>query len=68
MSKFKVGDKVRMVGAPAVVVEVLEIGTCEDVAEHDDSDGPEDLETFRFKDPGGLGDDWAHTSEFELAT
>jgi hypothetical protein len=58
MAKFKIGDKVQMPGVP-FVVEVLEIGTCED--------GPDcDLgETFRFKDPGGLGDDWMHSSEFE---
>jgi hypothetical protein len=59
MSKFKVGDKVRMVGVP-FAIEVLEIGTCQDI-------GCEDRETFRFKDPGGLGDDWMHTAEFELA-
>lgn len=58
MTKFKVGDKVQMPGVP-FVVEVLEIGVCEDQ--------PCDLgdATFRFKDPGGLGDDWMHASEFE---
>lgn len=55
MAKFDVGDKVQMPGVP-FVVEVLEIGTC------DDSDCPG--ETFRFKDPGGLGDDWSHSDEF----
>lgn len=59
MSKFNVGDKVQMPGVP-FVVEVLEIGTCDDAR-------CEDRETFRFKDPGGLGDDWMHTAEFELA-
>lgn len=58
MTKFEVGDKVQMPGVP-FVVEVLEIGVCEDQ--------PCDLGgvTFRFKDPGGLGDDWMHVSEFE---
>lgn len=60
MSKFKVGDKVAMRGVP-FVVEVLEIGTC-------DERGCTDVETFRFKDPGGQGDDWMHTSEFEPAS
>lgn len=58
MAKFEVGDRVQMPGVP-FTVEVLEIGACED--------DPCDLggETFRFKDPGGLGDDWMHSSEFE---
>lgn len=58
MTKFNVGDKVQMPGVP-FVVEVLELGVCEDQ--------PCDLggETFRFKDPGGQGDDWSHTFEFE---
>jgi len=58
VSKFEVGDKVRMPGAP-FVVEVLELGTC----------GDEDCaaETFRFADPGGLGDDWMHAEDFEPA-
>jgi hypothetical protein len=62
MAKFEIGDRVRMPGMPGVpfVVEVLEIGTCEEGP--DCEFGPE---TFRFKDPGGLGDDWMHTSEFE---
>ena len=38
------------------------IGTCED---GDDCDLG--AETFRFKDPISLGDDWMHTSEFEKA-
>lgn len=58
MSKFQVGDKVQMPGVP-FVVEVLEIGVCDDC----ESRG----ETFRFKDPGGQGDDWAHADEFEKA-
>lgn len=58
MPKFEIGDKVRMPGVP-FAVEVLEIGTCED----EDCPG----ETFRFTDPGGQGDDWMHTSEFERA-
>jgi hypothetical protein len=59
MSKFQVGDIVQMPGVP-FVVEVLEIGVCEDV--------PCNLggEIFRFKDPGGLGDDWMHSSEFQV--
>jgi hypothetical protein len=59
MSKFEVGDKVQMPAVP-FVVEVLEIGTCEDGSDCDLAG-----ETFRFKDPGGLGDDWMHSSEFE---
>lgn len=60
MSKFQIGDKVQMPGAPFVVT-VLELGECDDAPQ---CDAPE---TFRFKDPGGLGDDWMHTAEFELA-
>jgi hypothetical protein len=59
MAKFEIGDAVQMEGVP-IVVEVLEIGTCDE--------GPEcplGPETFRFSDPGGLGDDWMHTSQFE---
>jgi hypothetical protein len=59
MAKFEIGDAVEMPGVP-IVVEVLEIGTCDE--------GPEcpfGPETFRFSDPGGLGDDWMHTSQFE---
>jgi hypothetical protein len=59
MAKFEIGDKVRIPGVP-IVVEVLEIGTCEEG--ENCGVGPE---TFRFQDPGGHGDDWAHTSEFE---
>jgi len=59
MAKFEVGDRVRMPGVP-FVVEVLEIGECD---EGDDCELGR--ETFRFKDPGGAGDDWAHTAEFE---
>jgi hypothetical protein len=62
MTKFEIGDRVQMPGVP-FVVEVLEIGTCDEGPEC--SFGPE---TFRFKDPGGLGDDWMHTSEFEKAS
>lgn len=57
MAKFEVGDKVQMTGVP-VVVEVLELGVC------DDGDGCVQ-ETFRFKDPQTGGDDWMHSSEFE---
>jgi hypothetical protein len=61
VAKFEIGDKVRMPGVP-FVVEVQEIGAC------DDGPGcPLGAETFRFSDPGGLGDDWMHTSEFEKA-
>lgn len=58
MPKFEIGDKVQMAGVP-FVVEVLEFGTCTD-------DGCEE-ETFRFNDPGGMGEDWMHTAEFERA-
>lgn len=59
MSKFEIGDKVRMTGVP-VTVEVTGFGTCED------GDGcPLGAETFSFQDPGGLGTDWMHTSEFQ---
>lgn len=62
MSKFKVGDKVQMPGVP-MVVEVLDIEECED-------GGGCDLggELFKFNDPGGMGEDWMHSSEFELAS
>jgi hypothetical protein len=56
--KFEVGDRVQMPGVP-IVVEVLELGPCGDL------DCKEQL--FRFADPGGQGDDWAHVSEFEKA-
>jgi hypothetical protein len=63
MSKFEVGDKVQMPGVPFGPVEVLEIGVC------DEADSPLGCEwageTFRFKDPGGQGDDWEHTALFE---
>lgn len=58
MAKFEIGDQVQMPGVP-VVVEVLEIGTC------DDSDSCCAEETFRFVDPAMGEDDWAHASEFE---
>lgn len=58
MPKFEIGDKVQMPGVP-FVVEVLEIGVCEDA--RCEFGG----ETFRFKDPGGQGDDWEHTAMFE---
>lgn len=62
MSKFKIGDMVQMPGVP-FVVEVLEIGVCEDYEKGSQFCNNE--ETFRFKDPGGQGDDWAHADEFE---
>lgn len=61
MSEFKIGDRVSMPGVP-FVVEVLEIGTCEEPDCHGD-----DAEIFRFKDPGGQGDDWMHSTEFVKA-
>lgn len=61
MSKFEVGDRVQMPGIP-LTVEVLELGVCEDADDWDDCGGGE---LFRFKDPGGNGDDWAHTGDFE---
>lgn len=65
MAKFQVGDQVKMVGVP-FVVEVLEIGTCEENMELCASNCPLGPEVFRFEDPAGLGDDWGHSSEFEL--
>lgn len=61
MAKFDVGDQVQIPGVPFVVT-VLEIGECEEGAAC-----PLGQETFRFSDPGGQGDDWGHTSEFEKA-
>ncbi|HEU4540303.1 MAG TPA: hypothetical protein VFR23_04175 [Jiangellaceae bacterium] len=63
MAKFEIGDKVRMPGVP-FIVEVLEIGTCEE-AEHDPDDCEYGGETFRFTDPESGEDDWMHTAEFE---
>jgi hypothetical protein len=62
VSKFNVGDKVAMPGVP-IVVTVLSLGTCED-----GPDCPLGEETFSFNDPGGLGEDTVHASEFELAS
>jgi hypothetical protein len=59
MAKFEVGDQVAMPGIP-VTVTVLSFGTCDDGA-----GCPLGEETFSFQDPGGLGEDWMHTSEFE---
>lgn len=61
MSKFKIGDKVQMPGVP-IVVTVTGLGVCEDGERC-----PLGPETFSFEDPGGLGEDWMHTSEFEQA-
>jgi hypothetical protein len=59
MSKFQIGDRVRMPGVPFVVT-VEEIGRCED---GDDCDlGGE---TFRFADPESGENDWMHSAEFE---
>lgn len=64
MAKFQVGDKVQMDGVP-LIVEVLELGACEDPrCDIDGGDG----ETFRFVDPETGEDDWMHTASFELAT
>lgn len=60
MSKFSIGDKVQMAGVP-IVVTVTGLGTCDD-----GDDCPLGTETFSFQDPGGLGEDWMHASEFEL--
>jgi hypothetical protein len=62
MSKFQVGDRVRMPGVP-LIVEVIAIDTCDD---GDSCHLDEGAEIFQFKDPGGLGHDWAHSGEFEL--
>jgi len=61
MTKFNVGDKVRMPGVP-VTLEVLEIGAC------DKSGCDLGNELFRFEDPETGGPDWMHSSEFELVT
>lgn len=59
MSKFNIGDKVRMPGVP-FIVEVRELKAC-------DEPGCEmgDGEVFRFADPETGEDDWMHTAEFE---
>ncbi len=62
MTKFEVGDRVEMPGVPLTVV-VTEVGTC-----NDGPGCPLGGEVFQFDDPGGLGPDWMHSSEFELAT
>jgi hypothetical protein len=65
MAKFDVGDQVAMPrprasrGVP-IVVTVTGLGTCDD-----GPDCPLGPETFSFQDPGGLGEDWMHTSQFE---
>jgi len=59
MAEFEIGDMVVMPGVP-IAVQVLEIRPCQDGA--DCSLGGE---VFRFDDPGGLGADWMHTSEFK---
>lgn len=56
--RFSVGDRVQMPDVPFVVV-VTGVGTCED--------GPEcrlGPDIFSFEDPGGLGTDWMHMSDF----
>lgn len=63
MTKFEIGDMVQVPGIP-FVVEVLEIGTCEETL-NGTGDCDRGGETFRFKDPGGQGDDWEHTATFE---
>jgi len=62
MAKFNVGDKVAMPGIPVVVERCSRSApaTTDPAARWGE-------ETFRFTDPGGLGDDWMHTSEFEKA-
>jgi hypothetical protein len=57
--KFQIGDQVTMPGVP-IAIEVLELSECPDGA-----DCPLGAEIFRFDDPGGMGDDWMHSSEFE---
>lgn len=64
MSKFKIGDRVRMPGVP-IVVEVMEIGTCEDEGNCEHGG-----EVFWFHNPelDPVDDhDRAHSSEFEKA-
>mgnify|MGYP001585027375 CR=1 FL=1 len=58
---FEVGDRVQMPGVP-MVVEVLEIipAGCGEPG----CDRP----TFRFTDPGGMGDDEMHCDEFVKVT
>lgn len=60
MSKLQVGDRVQMPGVP-FVVEVLELGVCDDPDCHFDGS----VETFRVKDPQSGEDDWMHSAEFE---
>jgi hypothetical protein len=58
VAKFEIGDVVRLTGVP-FVVEVKELGVCEDGPDCDKG-----IETFRFRNPGSP-DDWRHSSEFE---
>lgn len=60
LSKFQVGDWVVMPDVPVPPVQVLAVKRCED--ERCPYDGQE---VFKFNDPGGLGEDWMHTAEFE---
>jgi hypothetical protein len=56
---IKPGDKLQMPGVP-FIVEVLELKPCDE-----DACSFGDGTLFRFADPSGQGDDWAHVSEFE---
>jgi len=58
VSKFKIGDKVQMPDVP-IAVTVTGLGQCEDGPEC-----PMGEATFSFQDPGGMGEDWMHQSEF----
>ncbi|MEV0214399.1 hypothetical protein [Micromonospora sp. NPDC050695] len=53
MPKFAINDRVQMPGVPFTVT-VLEIGQDDEVGE-----------VFKFLDPGGQGEDWMPTAEFE---
>lgn len=59
MTKFEVGDMVEMPGIPIPPVKVLAVRTCEDL-----NCRYKDKEVFEFEDPGGMGRDIMHTSEF----
>jgi urease alpha subunit len=62
MSKFEIGDKVRLADTSfSFTVEVLGFDQC------DEDDCVFGGELFRFKDPVSGEDDWMHSTEFEKA-
>lgn len=59
MGKVKIGDKmINWPGMPTIV-EVSELGTCED------ANCKLGKAVFRYKNPEGGVSDWMHVSEFE---